>query len=87
MHGRLPLPVGQKGVVLVPNSCVTAVTGCDVVAVVAPVRWASACGRTWVTAWLGAIVLADAPAPKAASVIAVPTMVMAPTDPASQLLR
>jgi hypothetical protein len=32
-------------------------------------------------------VLADAPALNAARVSAVPTIVMAPTDPASQLLR
>jgi hypothetical protein len=33
------------------------------------------------------VVLADAPAPKAASVKAVPAMAMVPTDPASQLRR
>jgi hypothetical protein len=83
----LPLFGGQKGVVLVPNSCVKAVTGCDPDADIAPFRRLGACGRAWLTEWPWVVVLADAPALNAARDMAVPTIAMAPTDPASQLLR
>jgi len=67
---------------------VTAVTGWDAAADDAAFRGLVACGRAWLTEWPWVVaVLADAPALNAARVIAAPTIVMAPTDPASQLLR